>query len=378
MNTGLLHRYHVKSEGMMKAIYQKLIAFFRSFFKKEQPVEPAVEQKKQKRKYNKQRSKDFSELLDNLEITFNSLKMPNLKESWLHRDSIIGLKKLGVHVPNPWEAKFIKNTREITIDTSVPLPSIMCVSIPIEDEKDKCYPHVLFAIKQNKLPWFVAYKPGVAYIYGAAYKFRGELFWVHMYITVNKKTGQIHTCEELRQIDNVIRVNGKTNCYTTKRWSPPNFLQEDHFKVNELENSHLNLFRSMHEWWIGRDERWNVVVKKNGDRVTFGINDKDTPYYFKNREKVVSEDGVTKRIVHYVKEHSRVRNGKEATIKEHIRGLREFVWSGYQCSVISPRLEKKTSASFDAPPEDSDSNEKVVYLSKVGKLLADFEERRKA
>lgn len=364
----------------MKAMCQKLIAFFLAFFRTKQPVEAAPEpEKKPKRKYNKQRSKDFGELLDGLEATFNSLRLPNLKESWLDKDSILGLKKLGVHVPNPWEAKFSKKTSDITIDTTKQMPAIMCVAIPAENEEEKFYPKIMFAIKQKKLPWYVGFKPGIAYIYGAAYEFRGELFWVHMHLTVSKKTGNIYPCEELRQIDNVIKANGKTTYYTTKRWSPPNFLQDDTKNIKDLENAHLNLFRAMHEWWSGRDQRWNVVVKKNGERVTFGINDKDTPYYFKNREKVVSEDGVTKRIVHYVKEHNRVRNGKETTIKEHIRGLREFNWSGYQCSVISPRLEIKTSASFSTPGEEEhDPGDKVVYLSKVGKMLADFEERRRA
>lgn len=361
----------------MKAMLQQLIDFLFSFFKKK-VEEPVNKQPKPKRKYNKQKSKDFSELLDNLEITFNSVKLPTLSGSWLNKDSIIGLKKIGVHVPNPWEVKFTKNSSEIALDASKPLPAIMCISIPSENEEGKHYPKIMYAIRQKRLPWNVAFKPGSPYIYGAAYEFHGELLWIHMYLTVNKKTGQIITCEELRQIDNVIKGNGKTIYYSTKRWAPPAYLENDEHSVKDMENTCLNLFRAMHEWWIGRDERWNVVVKKNGDRVTFGINDKDTPYYFRNREKVVSEDGVTKRIVHYVKEHSRIRNGKETIIKEHIRGLKEFTWSGYQCSVISPRLETKTAASFTEPGEEETQSENVVYLSKVGKMLADFEERRRA
>ena len=372
----------------MKEMLQKLKDFLFSLFKQqppikaeEQKVEQPKEQPKPKRKYNKQRSRDFGELLDNLELTFDSLKLPRITGSWLDKDSIIGLKKLGAHVPNPWEAKFSKRTSDITIDVTKPLPAIMCISVPNEndDEDDRARLKIMYAIKQKKLPWNVAYKAGTPYIYGAAYEFHGEMFWFHMYITISKKTGHINPCEELRQVDNVIRANGRQTYYTTKRWTPPAFLQDDLQSTKVLENTHLNMFRAMHEWWSGRDERWNVVVKKNGERVTFGINDKDTAYYFKNRDKVVSENGVTKRIVHYVREHNRVRDGKETTIKEHIRGLREFNWNGYQCNVVSPRLENKTAATFDVPGDDIEENqEKMVYLSKVGKMLADFEERRSA
>lgn len=370
----------------MKAMLQKLKDFLFSLFRKQPPgkAEPSAEIKPQepkpKRKYNKQKSKDFGELLDNLQITFDSLKLPVLSGSWLEKDSIIGLKKIGAHVPNPWEVKFTKKTSDILIDVTRPLPAIMCISIPNESaEEGKHYPRIMYAIKQKRLPWNVAFKPGAPYIYGAAYEFHGELFWMHMYLTVNKKTGEISTCDELRQINNVIKGNGKTTYYSNKRWAPPAYLENDDYNIKDMENTCLNLFRAMHEWWVDRDLRWNVVVKKNGERVTFGINDKDTAYYFKNRDKVVSENGVTKRIVHYVREHNRVTNGKETTIKEHIRGLREFNWNGYHCNVISPRLEVKTSAFFETPGNDvEEENEKVVYLSKVGKLLADFEERRSA
>jgi hypothetical protein len=72
---------------------------------------------------------------------------------------------------------------------------------------------------------------------------------------------------------------------------------------------------------------------------------------------------------------------KNTIIKEHIRGLQEFEWAGYQCNVISPKLQAKTAASFTLPSEDvevDDDTSNIVYLSKLGKVLADSEERRSA
>ena len=65
-------------------------------------------------------------MLDNLEYTFDSVKLPTMKESWLERDSVIGLKKLGVHVPNPWNA--YTNSKDVKVDVTKPLPAIMCIS----------------------------------------------------------------------------------------------------------------------------------------------------------------------------------------------------------------------------------------------------------
>ena len=124
--------------------------------------------------------------------------------------------------------------------------------------------------------------------------------------------------------------------------------------IEAMKNCSMNVMRAMHKWWINRDERWNVIIKKNGERITFGVNDKDTPYFFKNRDKVVTEKGETKRIIHYVKEHERTRNGKTNIIKQHIRGLREFSWAGYECKVVSPKLETKTSATFVTESEEYD------------------------
>jgi len=131
----------------------------------------------------------------------------------------------------------------------------------------------------------------------------------------------------------------------------------------------------MHEWWSARDNRWNVVVKKSGERITFGVDNSQTPFYFKDRDKSIKTvNGQTKKIVHYVKEHERRVNKKIIVIKEHIRGLQEFDWSGYNCQVISPKFQSKTSASFTLGGDEDLQSSNVIYLSKLGKILAESEE----
>ena len=107
-----------------------------------------------------------------------------------------------------------------------------------------------------------------------------------------------------------------------------------------------------------------------------------TKQYFKDRDKTIkTANGQSKKIVHYVKEHQRINENSVSKVKEHIRGLHDFNWKGYQVQVVSPRLERKTSAGFtpgatdmeDMNPQEASN---VVYLSKLGKMLADFEEKK--
>lgn len=353
--------------------------FLRKMFKRLQSSSPtvtpeAVQEKKPRkvRKYDKEKAKTFSDLLDNLEYTFDSVKLPTMKESWLERDSVVGLKKLGAHVPNPW---VMLNLNDAKVDVTKPLPAIMCIStatVNTVNTKKYHYPKIMFAVKLKKLPWQVTHQPGTPYQFGMAFNLEGKLFWMHMYITLSRSTGEIQFCDELKVTAHKIS-RGKT--FYRKSWGTSSFLDDDVRTEQENKQIAKNLFVSMHEWWSKRDTRWNVVVKKNGDRVTFGVDNSHTPYYFKDRDKSIkTASGQTKKIVHYVKEHERKINDKSTVVKEHIRGLQEFTWASYHCQVVSPRFQALTSAKFTAPSHDDLEPSNVVYLSKVGKMLADAEE----
>jgi len=137
----------------------KLFTYFRTTSVKPIP-EVAPEEKpepRKPRKYNKEKRQDFSELLDKLEHTFNNVKLPTMDGSWIAKDSVIGLKKLGVHVPNPlvmhWD-----NERKL-VDVTKPLPALMCISQSSEhtvNTQKKFYAKFIFAIKMNMLPWHVS------------------------------------------------------------------------------------------------------------------------------------------------------------------------------------------------------------------------------
>jgi hypothetical protein len=373
----------------VKNFVDKLFAYFRTNPPPVVvPINPPLVVVPIKRKQDREKQQNFSELLDHLEFTFDSVKLPTMSGSWVSKDSVVGLKKLGVHIPNPWIVHWSKHNS--IVDVTKPLPAIMCISSASKNTvntKYSMYPKILFAIKISKLPWHVSFQSGTPYQYGMAFDLEEKLFWINMYITVNRKTGEIKFCDELRTtmhkvpVKKISKNGARSTVFYNRSWQPPNMLEDELRTVAENKIIAKNCFASMHEWWSGRDDRWNVIVKNNGERITFGVNNDQTPYYFKDRDKSIkTESGQTRKIVHYVKEHERKIGIKTTVVKEHIRGLQEFDWSGYKCQVVSPKLQARTSSTFDAASvtTEDDKLENLVYLSKLGKLLASYEERKVA
>ena len=381
---------------MIKKLFQYILRFFRKEVKPEvteQPIKAEVKKKRKKYTSHKEEHATFSQLLDGIESTFESYRFPRMDTSWLDRDAIIGLRKLGSHVPSNWKQKVDRENAiedEIRCENLEKLPALMCVSIGYKlrsVEEGGLPAKFVFAIKHKKLPWNVGYKPGTPYLFGSAHEQDGKLHWIYMWITVNRHSGRIEVCPELRPSYSYIpsknpaskRGDGVLRKVMRQQWMPPNFLSGLVDKtVDQARIDHKLLFVTILDWWVKREEQWNVIVKHNGERLTFSVPDDQTKFYFKDRERVVNENGNSKKIVHYVKEHDRIYGKKVAVIKEHIRGLRQFNWKGYNVQVVSPKLQANTSSTFtpggDDVEEMKESN--VVYLSKLGKMLADAEEMR--
>jgi len=386
---------------MIFKLFQYILRFFRKEVKPEvteTPIKEAVKEKKQRKKYtsHKEERATFSELLDGIESTFESYRFPALETSWLDKDSIIGLRKLGSHVPSNWDSVLnVLNTDHVNEDdirckNLQKLPALMCVSIgyKLKSKEENGLPaKFIFAIKHKKLPWNVGYKQGTPYLFGTAHERDGKMHWLYMWITVNRHTGQVEVCPELRPSFSYIpsknpaskRGDGALRRVMRQQWMPPNFLSGLVNKnIDQARKDHKILFVTILDWWVKREEQWNVIVKYNGERLTFAVPDDQTKFYFKDRDRVVTENGNSRKIVHYVKEHSRVYGDRVAVIKEHIRGLRQFNWKGYNVQVVSPKLQASTAATFTPGGEDIEemNTSNVVYLSKLGKMLADAEEMR--
>lgn len=329
-------------------------------------------------------TKNLGELLDHLDIAFDAYNISTtVLSGYLSRDEIVGLRKLGAHVPNPWIMKYPKSGQKISNITEK-FPSIMFIGLSLssKDNDEFVHPDFMFAIKSKKFPWYVEKKEGTLYKFGMGYRFdkKGfdkKLIWQAGWLVI-RNDGTIEFCKESKQ--RMVQVGGKNSsgCYT-QRLRGHSDLYETVLEANPEEGNKLliNFFIAMHDWWVGRKDRWSVCVKKNGERVTFAVDKSLTKKYFADRKKTVNQNGNPKRIFHYVKQFERVRDGKTQIVKEHLRGLNEFDWKGYHCLISAPEFHGLTSVEFDiGSEEDYDSKEKYILASKVGLILARDEDER--
>jgi hypothetical protein len=78
-----------------------------------------------------------------------------------------------------------------------------------------------------------------------------------------------------------------------------------------------------------------IAVKKDGLVAVMNVDITRTPYFFSDRDHVVI-DRVKKRIFHIVRPHQRDLGSKVADVHLHFRGLRQFVWNGYEIAITVP------------------------------------------
>ena len=349
------------------------------------PIDEGIEVEESSKKLDETKDfpETFGELLDHLECTFDAYKVSTYSGGgWLTQDEIIGLKKLGAHVPNPWQAKWVDDMDKLKVDVTN-LPAMMFINVPSKhDDKSKhMYPDFIFGIKYKKLPWNVEKISGVPYKMGMAYRMEKKLFWICVWVVV-KRDGSYEFCKE-RSTKPVYVTRGKNKGYGyDKKAFVKGALIEEDGESEEAERKRelnaRNAFKWMIDWWQGRTERWSVAVKKSGDRVTFAVDKSLTKKYFADRDKTIkTASGRNKKIVHYVKEHERDYKGKKTIVKEHIRGVSKFTWNGYECLVTAPEFHSLPTAQFNVGAEDVEQlTEGYVSASKVGHILASAEERR--
>lgn len=320
----------------------------------------------------------FSELLDNLESMFSKIQLPT-KFSDLHADERVGLTRLGIYLPHPWIIENPAVVKQPRVKELTKLPAIVCVAFPNNHEgENKAYPHLLYAIKVKNIPLGVQAVSGIPYKVGMAFDFKGKLIWYSLWASIDPKTGQITFCKELHHKFCTFKSGGGYMQKINKL--PGIFDADEEVKVSAKERYHIYavLFAQVFNWWIERkDKSWSVAVNKNNQRITFSINRNETKRYFADRDKtIVTSTGKAKKIVHYVADHTRIINGKEVFIKEHLRGERKFAWNGYDCVVTAPKFNELASVTFDVPSieEDLSLDKHLVGLNKVAKLLAAYED----
>lgn len=389
----------------LQSIFDRIMKSMAGFFSfREMPVlerepfsfhEPEPEKKQPRKRKEPELEIDgkpketLAELLDHLDQTFATLRLSFDRASWLHHDSMIGLRRMGTYIPHPWLMWWEDDKEKMCVDVTGDFPALMSLSMCVDpSEKRETIPaNTMFAIKLDRLPVHVSQHPGIAYQFGASYKFSSRNFWATCHLTVDRSTGEVTICDELRCTYHTVphkrgrKHAGASDTYSVRRWDTPAFLVDEGSKLSmeERKLGSINMFVAMLNWWRDRGSRWSVAVKQGKDRAVFAIEPQNTKTYFADRDKKVkTASGQTKKIIHYVREHERIRDDKVITVREHIRGLREFDWGKYHCVVTAPKFHKTIlTSSFDIPGVDEDDvsgGRRTIHLSQVGRQLADLEE----
>lgn len=351
-----------------------------------EPFSVPVEKKKRVPREDLRASKEsLADLLDDLDITFDAVKLPTDKASWLTNDTAIGLKRMGVYVPHPCTMRFRRDPNDIRVDLDGTFPAMMALSLSNSNVFDGTYYHptMLFAIKQRKLPPYVSQAPGIVYQFGFSIKYGGKNCWMSCHLVIDSKSGAITVCDELRKKVHKIpvkkdrRSHERIKEFSTRSWQPPAMISVDvPTTLDEQRLWFMNAFAGMLHWWQARASRWNVAVKKGKDRVTFSIEPGNTKTYFADRDKSVrTASGQMKKIIHYVSGHERQTATKTVQVREHIRGMREFDWGKYHCIVTAPAFHlTQLSSEFDVAAYDESLKGETVGAGAIGRVLAELED----
>jgi hypothetical protein len=108
-----------------------------------------------------------------------------------------------------------------------------------------------------------------------------------------------------------------------------------------------------------------VSVRKGDLQAVFAITIERTPYFFKDRDLVVNENGRRRRIFHIVRPHERIVGNKSIMINMHFRGTRVFMWNGYRINITVPGLHHFVLPQFDIGAIEDDEETTGIPVTEI-------------
>lgn len=372
----------------------KLFDWLQSLFQWVPFVRPVKATKRVKRKRAKiKRDWHLMDLLNSLDQNHARFKLRYCNYSWISRGDWRGLRAVGAHVLPP-ESRYFPNPERSDV-YSIPsqwsdrkLPNCMHIGwrdLVVQDDSDVTPCRAIWAIRQPKGDrslWRVEKTPGELYTTGFVYDIDGQEFSLAGYVSLDFQSREIYVPKLL--MDKSVRLP-RGGIYCRKEWAVPREMGEQAYKAHQdkydsQEDAASRMlaacFCALYEAWHCRDEYYQVSTRKNKSRITFCISGGEQKFFFKDRDKTaIASDGKRKRIVHFVREHRR-SNGQ--MVKEHLRGIRRFIWHGYEISIIIPQFHL-TAYGFDVPAVDEEDmviGQKYLDLNCTLDRLAKEEDER--
>jgi hypothetical protein len=165
----------------------------------------------------------------------------------------------------------------------------------------------------------------------------GHTQMAEIYVAVDND-GEIHLLNNL-----VTRYKGKNRDIPVRCWEKPkvlNSILKDNGRKpsdSEREAAAREVFLDIAVSSASSQKGMQVRVTKGPVTALFAIDAERTPYFFKDRDKVVTEGGRAKKIIHQVRVHERkLKSGRTTFVRSHFRGIRRFNWHGYGVVVSMP------------------------------------------
>jgi hypothetical protein len=321
----------------MYQIIQKILTKIVAFWQKKN-VSANNQGKKEKTK-KQRRSKEhfgahyyFGDLLDKIDEAFEGMKI--LKKA--DRATYRVFSKISCHVHSGDYKGEMTNAFAIRPD-QIPLQG--CVYLGDGQKDDGNFYPMFSFFRRIKNPINVQPTNDVVLEVGQIFNTPEDSFAVSYYVGVSHDC-TIYPLKQMRQEKIPVgfkeKRKGRKRAFLVRgKWEYSDILQT-YCKNNGLEfDDFLKICWVPINMVLSNDSGVNVRVSKGLQSLTFAIDMLRTPYFFKDRNKTVNENGNTKKIFHIVAAHERtVAGGEKKQIKSHFRGLRKFMWNGYKVNVF--------------------------------------------
>lgn len=323
------------------------------------PAAPAVKRRPRQQKEHYGAHYYLGDLLDHADDAFEHMAL--LKRG--HRDMYDLIHRIGVSVCSS-DTLFPK---EVEPFIQSALPGFGCVYMSKQKVEDDRIVASFIGFTKQARPINVQVAAGTTYEVVCTYNLEGRAFCGQFYVSLN--AGTVTALKECRP---TFQSFGNGNGVTRMQWRYPAVLSDIAKETGEtVEEIAHGIFSFAAHAAIQPESGLTVRLVKGANSIKFAIDPLRTPYFFRDRDRVVNHNGQTKRILHIVRTHE--RSGK--IVKSHWRGLREFDWNGYAVKIGMGGKHMANASAFDLAVADPTTNEKVVDATHVGRALAKIVDR---
>lgn len=171
-------------------------------------------------------------------------------------------------------------------------------------------------------------------------------------VTIRHKRG----CQHQRQTTVERQVWAKGGGTFLNTWAAEHSLTSEHLAEIVFAKT-TTLFELANASMI------RISINRGDLTAAFSVNIKRTPYFFKDRDLRVNENGHRKRIFHIVRPHVRASG---STVRMHFRGERSFDWNGYRVVITVPGRHHHDMTEFNVGLVDVETVDDGIGLDAFG------------